>query len=100
MILCENNHPLGDIEDKAVGLGGCVIHCHKCGYTTTSDTATAFYVLDYVDNGVKYHLYYFYPNLYCKNCGNRQTTYSVVCYTYEESLANYNAYRKASNVVR
>jgi len=101
MNVCKNNHLTENKDGQIIILGNCVIHCHKCGYTITIEKVTALYGCDeYAANDELYHIYYFYPKLFCKYCGNEQTTYAVRCYSIEEALANYESYKTASNIIR
>jgi ribosomal protein L31 len=96
MNLCKNGHPVYNGDGKIFLLSGCVIHCHNCGKTITLDQVSVFYLGDRIDSQGIWHIYYFYPTFSCKSCGTSFTTYAVICQPMEESILNYEMYKKAN----
>lgn len=84
-----------DVSYKITMLHQCVIHCHNCGYTTTKEKVSALYLGSKVDSKEVWHIFYFHPMLFCKNCGAPWTTYFIRDYSQEEAIENYNMYKEA-----
>jgi ribosomal protein L31 len=100
MKLCKNGHPIYNQNNEIFTLGGCVIHCHKCGSSITLERVNVIYLNDDITPKGIFHIYYFYPNFFCKSCGTKFTTYAVICQPAEESVLNYEAYKITSNLIR
>lgn len=99
MNVCKNNHIIENKDGELITCGCCVIHCHKCGYSTTTEKITVLYLRDeFSPSGETFHIYYLYPNLFCQACGNKQDTFAVSCWSNEKSYANYEAYKTAKPI--
>jgi len=96
MKLCENGHAIANDSEKFTVLGDCVIHCHKCSNTITLKKVSVFYLFDIIDSQGVWHIYCFYPYFHCENCGALFSTYAVICQAKEESILNYETYKKVT----